>query len=79
MKKFAAAKAKRDAKPKVPIEKRKLIYRHNAFHGSAKMTTSMMESIIHSSTATILAKELATKIWSDSIELKKALKERVGP
>lgn len=58
------------------MDKRKAIYRHNGFFGSAHMMKSQCRAILSSETATDESKQIANQILGLSMQLVKSLKIR---
>lgn len=57
-------------------DKRRLVYRHNGFFGSAHMMKAQCQAIITSATATDESKRIASQILDLSLDLVKSLKTR---
>lgn len=62
-----------------PANKRKLIWKHNSFFGSAMFAQKSMNAILTSSTATVEAKKLAMDIQAKRVALRAALQTRIDP
>ena len=58
------------------MDKRKAVYRHNGFFGSAHMMKSQCQAILNSETATDETKQIASQIRHLSLQLAKSLKTR---